>query len=120
MANNPSVQAINERLMFLTKVQEGVEILLARAKEPIHTAILESVGNKSDLIPVDSGALKKSLLNPKDRAHIFEISEDANQIIYGSSLPQAKIYKDKLPTPSTDGIVNAVVDEIVKILLEEV
>jgi hypothetical protein len=115
MANNTSsVEGLDEMLRFLEEVGNESDNLLERSKEAIQTAIIASMRNQEALIPQDQGNLKKSLLNPNDRAHVFEINN--GNIIYGSSLPQAKYQKKKIPTPSTEAITQAIEDELDRIL----
>lgn len=109
-----SSEVLSEMQDFLRKLEEESDNLLEKSKEAIHDAILASMRNQEALIPQDQGNLKKSLLSPNDRAHVFEINNGV--IVYGSSLPQAKYQKKKIPTPSTEAITQAIEDEIDRIL----
>lgn len=115
MANNDSsIEGLSEMLSFLEEIGNESEALFERSKEQIHDSILISMRNQESLIPQDQGNLKKSLLNPNDRAHIFEVNNGS--IEYGSSLPQAKYQKNRIPSPSTEAILSAIDDEITRIL----
>jgi len=115
MANNTSsIEGLDEMLRFLEEVGNESESLIEKSKEQIHDAIIASMKNQEALIPQDQGNLKKSLLNKNDRAHVFEVNN--GEIIYGSSLPQAKYQKKRIPTPSTEAILEAVEAEMDRIL----
>lgn len=116
------VTGLDEMSAGLGELAEEMEpgALAARLDDPLHAGLVAALRRKESLIPKDTGALAKSLLNPNDRAHVFEISTagDAVEVRYGSTLPQATYQAHRIPTPTADDVAQ-VIDEVIDQLLGE-
>jgi hypothetical protein len=76
----------------------------------VHDAAVDSMRHQE--IPVLTGALRKSLLDKSDRAHIFEVDKATGRIQYGSRLRQAEAQRHRIPAPDTDAITQAIADAL--------
>lgn len=85
-------------------VLEGIPV--EAWSEAVHDAIIRDMRAQEGQIPILSGALRQSLLNRRDRAHVFTAYPDG-QLTYGSRLAQAFYQRDRIPTPRAQPIAQA-------------
>jgi hypothetical protein len=90
-------------------VLEGIPV--EAWQEAVHDAIIRDMRAQEGSIPIDSGALRRSLLNRRDRAHVYTVTP-YGQITYGSRLAQAFYQRDKIPSPRPQPIAQAYADAI--------
>lgn len=102
----------------LDRLAQDLPSLPAQASEPVHGAILSDMRAQAGQIPHDSGALRRSLTDPRDRTHIYERRGDV--VRYGSTLPQASSphVAPRIPRPSPQAIAQAVADALDDMLRE--
>ncbi len=76
------------------------------AVDAAHMAIVEEFRRQRGSIPDDSGALRRSLTNPKDRAHV--VHQDGDQVQVGSSVRAARFQAYRLPRPNAARVTKAI------------
>jgi len=92
-------------------VEGAADVPVEAWADAVHDAILRSMQEKSSRIPIDSGALRRSLLNRRDRAHHYVAHPDGS-IEYGSTLGQAFYQRHRIPAPNTRAVATAYADAI--------
>lgn len=112
------ITGLDEVQASLDALDDGLQELPERAADPVHDAIVSHVRARASQIPRDSGALARSLTNPRDRAHVFVV--DGTTIRYGSTLPQAAspYVAPRIPLPSASSLVLAVGDAVDELIDE--
>jgi hypothetical protein len=109
---------LDDAIRGLETLARDLDDLASLAQEPVHDAILEQMRAQSSQIPRDSGALRRSLTDPRDRTHVYERRGDV--LRYGSTLPQAAspYVAPRIPTPSAQAIARVVAEELVVLASE--
>jgi len=90
----------------LEELEELADDAIKNAEVAIHDELVAQMS--SGAIPVDTGKLRESLINPGSSDHIFEVTE--NDVRFGSSNVAVRPQLERIPRID----VKAVIDVIVK------
>lgn len=112
------VDELDDVIRGLDRLAQDLASLPALVQDPVHDVILEQMRAQAAQIPRDSGALRRSLTDPRDRTHVYE--RRGPVLRYGSTLPQAAspYVAPRIPTPSAQSIAREVGDELVALASE--
>lgn len=105
---------LSETRDLLTRLTVELEQDLPGLDGLAQRACCEAYRMVEDQIPVDTGALKKSLTRYRDRAQVFTPTADGYD--FGSALPQATWQRKRLPdadpAPLLDALADALADAV--------
>ena len=79
------------------------------AIDAAHAAIVAEYRRQRRKIPDDTGALRRSLTDPKDRAHV--VVQDGDKVAVGSSVRAARFQAYRLPRPDPRRVTAAIPDQ---------
>lgn len=99
------IEGIGEASDLLTGLAVELEQELPGLDATIQRACCEAYRSVEDQIPIDTGALKKSLTRYRDRAQFLTPTADGYD--FGSTLPQAAFQAKRLPVPDPAPLLDA-------------